>query len=259
MNILVTNDDGIAAPGLWALVRALSAFASVTVAAPHQEQSGVGTAVTLRKALRVRSAVSQVPGVKAYSIEGTPADSVALGLTRLADENIDLLFSGINNGANLGDNVLISGTVGAARHGHAYGYHSIAISVDAFDNPHLDTAAAVAVLMAKRVKSFSTPSKIFLNINLPDLPLEQIRGLEITRLAATSHTDDVEEAHEGDLTYYRLLRRRADGTAAEKTDLWALEQGYISITPLNVNLTDCFEMPVMDGLFSDLFEELRRG
>jgi 5'-nucleotidase len=259
MNILVTNDDGISAQGLWTLVKALSQISRVTVVAPYREQSGVGTAVTLRQALRVRSAISPVPDVAAYSVEGTPADSVTLGLTKLADNKIDLVISGINHGANLGDNVLISGTVGAARHGHLHDLHSFAISVDSLDNPYLDTAAELAVLLAKRIDSILLSSKIFLNVNLPNLPLEQIGGLEITRLAIASHTDEVEEAYDGGLTYYRLIRQRTDRKVDNRTDLWALEQGYISITPLHANLTDSKELPVLDGLCSGLFQELRQS
>jgi len=258
MKILVTNDDGIFAQGLWTLVKALKKIAQVIVVAPHEEQSGIGTAVTLRHPLRVQRAKPLVPEVETYSVEGTPADSVILGLTKLVKNKIDLVISGINHGPNLGDNVLISGTVGAALQGYLHGFPAIAISVDALDNPYLDTAAELAALLAKRIESNSLPVNIFLNVNLPNLPLAQIKGLEITRLASGSHTDAVEEGHDGKQSYYQLIRQRIDKAADNKTDVWAIEQGNISITPLHTNLSNNPSPPIPDSLCSDLLQELQK-
>ncbi len=258
MKILVTNDDGIFTQGLWTLVKALKEIAQVIVVAPDREQSGIGTAVTLRQPLRVQRAEPLVPEIETYSVEGTPADSVILALGKLAKNKIDLVVSGINHGLNLGDNVLISGTVGAAWQGYLRGFPALAISADALDNPYLDTAAELAALLAKRIESNSLPTNILLNVNLPNLPLARIKGLEITRLASGSHTDAVEEGHDGKQRCYQLIRQRIDKTADNRTDIWAIEQGNISITPLHTNLVNNPSPPIPDSLCSELLRELQK-
>ncbi len=257
MKILVTNDDGILAPGLWTLVKALKKIAQVTVVAPDREQSAIGTAVTLRQPLRVQRVRPLVPEVETYSVEGTPADSVILALAKLVKNRIDLVVSGINHGANLGDDVLISGTVSAALHGYLHGFPAVAISIDGVDSPHLDTAAELAALLARRIESNSLPANILLNVNLPDLPSDQIKGVEITRLASGSHTDEVEEGHDGRRKYYWLLRQKINKDADKQTDIWAIEQGSISITPLYSNLLNIPSPPIPDSLCSDLLRELQ--
>ena len=259
MKILVTNDDGIFAQGLWTLTKALKKIAQVIVVAPDRQQSGVGTAVTLHQLLRVQRVEPPVPGVETYTVEGTPADSVIMALTKLAKDKIDLVVSGINHGPNLGDDVLISGTVSAALHSYQHGLPAIAISVDAKDNPYLDTAAELAALLAKRIESNSFPANIFLNVNVPNLPLPQIKGLEITRLACSSHTDSVEEGHYGKNMYYHLIRHRTNKAADVKTDIWAIEQGIISVTPLHTNLSSYPQSLIQDSLCSDLLQELKQG
>jgi len=259
MKILVTNDDGISAQGLWALVRALKKIAEVIVVAPDRERSGIGTAVTLNRPLRVQSAKPLVPEVETYSVEGTPADCVILALTKLVKDKIDLVVSGINHGPNVGDNVLISGTVGAALQGYLQGIPTVAISVDSLDNPYLDTAAELAALLAKRIESNSLPANIFLNVNLPNLPLARIKGLEITRLASGSHTDTVEEGYGGKQKYYQFIRQKIDKVAEDKTDVRAIEHGSISITPLHTNLVNNPSPSIPDSLCSNLLQELKRG
>jgi len=171
MKILVTNDDGIFAEGLWILVKELRSIARVVVVAPDREQSAIGTAVTLRQPLRVQKVRSMVPEIETYSVEGTPADSVILALGKLVKDKIDLVVSGINHGANLGDDVLISGTVGAALQGYLRGLPALAISVTLGDNLHLDNAAKLATVLAKKIESNALPTSILLNVNLPNLPL----------------------------------------------------------------------------------------
>ena len=258
MKVLVTNDDGILAQGLWTLVKALQKIAKVIVVAPYTEQSGIGTAVTLRQPLRVQRAEPLVPEIETYSVEGTPADSVILALGKLAKNKIDLVVSGINQGPNLGDDVLISGTVGAALQGYLHGFHSIAISVDAWENPYFAAAAELAALLAKRIESNPLPTNIFLNVNLPNLPPTQIKGLEITRLANISHSNTVEEENGSKEGYYRLIRQRTDNAADNKTDIRAIEQGNISITPLHANLSNNPSSPILDNLCSDLLQELQK-
>jgi len=258
MRILVTNDDGIFAQGLWRLVKELNNIARVVVVAPDREQSAIGTAVTLHQPLRAQKVRPLVPKVETYLVEGTPADSVILALGRLVKDKIDLVVSGINQGLNLGEDVLISGTVGAALQGYLRGLPALAISVDAVNSLHLDNGAKLAALLAKKIDANALPNNIFLNINLPNLPLSKIRGAKITRLATSSHTDTVEERHDGKRKYYWLVRQEVNKATDETTDIWAIEQGNISITPLHTNLLDRPSPPLPDSLCSDLLKELQK-
>jgi len=257
MEILLTNDDGIFAPGLWRLARELKQIARVVVVAPDREQSGLGTAVTLRQPLRVQKVRPLVPEVEAYSVEGTPADSVILALGKLLENQIDLVISGINSGPNLGDDVLISGTVGAALQGYLRGFPTLAISIASIDNLYLDNAARLATLLAKKIGTGSLPGDIFLNINLPSLPLGKIKGVRVTKLASKSHIDTVEEGHDGRKAYYWLVRQKTNKDANKKTDIWAIEEGNISITPLHTELLSKPSPLIPDSLCSDLLQELR--
>ena len=259
MRILVTNDDGIFAPGLWTLVKELKNIAQVVVVAPDREQSAIGTAVTLRQPLRVQRVRPLVPEVETYSVEGTPADSVILALGKLVKNKIDLVISGINQGPNLGDDVLISGTVGAALQGYLRGLPALAISVAAADSLYLDNAARLATLLAKKIDSNSLPTNIFLNINLPSLPLVKIKGVKITRLASGSYTNTVEERFDGQREYYWVVRQKTNTDADRKTDIWAIEQGNISITPLHTNLGNKPSPLILNSLWSNLLQELQKA
>ena len=257
MKVLVTNDDGIMAAGLWALVKELKTVADVLVAAPDGERSACGTAVTLRQTLRVSKIEPSVPGIEAYAVSGTPSDCVILALGNLAKSPIDLVVSGINQGKNLGDDVLISGTVGAALQGYLHGSSALAMSVDKESSPHhFDTAARLAVLLAKKV--FSSPSRIFLNVNLPDLPAEKIKGIEVTLLAHKCHINTVEEGSDETGRYYRLIRERVRTTSEKRTDVWAIDHGSISITPLFANLYTRPPSAIFRNLGAALLQELRK-
>lgn len=258
MRILITNDDGIFAPGLWTLVKELKNIAQVVVVAPDREQSATGTAVTLHQPLRVQRVRPLVAEVETYSVEGTPADSVILALGKLVKSKIDLVVSGINQGPNLGDDVLISGTVGAALQGYLRGFPAFAISVAAVDSVYLDNAARLATLLAKKIDSNSLPTNILLNVNLPNLSLVKIKGAKITRLASGSYTNTVEERFDGKREYYWVVRQKIDTDADEKTDIWAIEQGNISITPLHTNLLNKSSPSIPDSLCSDLLQELQK-
>jgi len=257
MMILVTNDDGILADGLWVLAKELKNIAQVVVVAPDREQSAIGTAVTLRQPLRAHRIRPVVPEVDTYSIEGTPSDCVILALNKLVKNKIDMVISGINQGANLGDDVLISGTVGAALQGYLRGLPALAISIEAVDSHHLDTAARLAALLVKWLGSSAVPNNVFLNVNLPNLPLADIRGIKITRLASGFHTDTVEEGNDRKRQYYWLVRRKTDKVADNQTDVWAVEQGNISITPLHANLLNRLAPAIPGNLCSELLQGLR--
>lgn len=246
MRILVTNDDGIYAMGLWALVGALKEVGEVVVVAPDREQSAVGSSVTLHHPLRAREIKPLVKGIKSYCVEGTPADCVILALGNLLDSRIDLVFSGINDGSNLGDDVIISGTVGAALQAYLKGIPSVALAVGALKDVHFDAAARLAVVLARIMEAL--PKEILLNINLPNLPLDQIQGIEVTRLGRRSYSDEIKEGHDGKRKYYWIVRGKPDWLPEEGTDIWALTKDKISITPLHGDLTSPQARSLLKGL-----------
>lgn len=259
MKILATNDDGISAEGLRTLVRELRSFAEVIVVAPDRERSAIGTAVTLRQPLRAKQVKPLVPEVETYAVEGTPADSVLLALGNLVKGKVDLVISGINQGFNLGDDVHISGTVGAALQGYLHGFSSLAISTDRENNQYLDTAAKLAALLAKRIAADSLPSGVFLNVNLPNLPLAKISSAQVTRLASESHINTVEEGDDDTGKYYRLVRQRLNKGNEDKTDVGTIERGSISITPLHTSLAGKLPPLTIDNLCADLLQELQKS
>lgn len=257
MKILVTNDDGIYARGLWALVDRLKEVGEVVVMAPDRQQSGVGTAVTLHQPLRVNKIRPLVAEVEAYSIEGTPADSVILALGTLT--GIGMVLSGINEGPNLGNDVLISGTVGAALQGYFHRLPSMALSVGALEDAHFEAASKLAVQLANRIVANSLPQGLLFNINVPNLPLDEIEGVEITKLAERSYLDMIKEGHDGRRKYYWIVRGKPQWNFDEGTDIWALEKGRISITPLHSNLTSARGISLLKELCDSIFQELRSG
>ena len=256
MKILVTNDDGILSEGLWTLVRELKNIAEVMVVAPDREQSAVGTAVTLRQPLRIQKINPLVPEIEAYSTDGTPSDSVILALGKLLKGRIDMVVSGINLGLNLGEDVHISGTVGAALQGYFRSCPALAISAPYGNEPSLNIAARVAAILVKRMGSASLPPKILLNVNLPDESLPEITGAKITRLARESHINTVEEDNRGRQKHYWLVRERATRANEDSTDISAIEQGNISITPLYFSSTDKPPQNILNSLCLDLLQEL---
>lgn len=259
MKILVTNDDGIAARGLWALVRELRKVAEVVVVAPDRDQSGIGTAVTLHHPVRISPVPSAVTGVETYSVEGTPADTVILALKTLLKDGVDMVFSGINEGSNLGNDVLISGTVSAALQGYFYGLPSVAIAVSAIKRTRFDVAARFGALIAQQVAEGKMSQRFLLNINLPNLPLGKITGIELTRLGERSYMDNIKAGHDGKRKYYWIVRGKPDWKEVEGTDIWALGQNKISITPLHSDLSSELQLKQLRKVFSPLFQELRKS
>jgi 5'-nucleotidase len=258
MKILVTNDDGIFADGLIALVKELKSIAEVIVVAPDRELSAMGTTVSLHQPVRTKKSTPVANGVESYAVEGTPADCVILALGKLSKGKIDLLVSGINRGANLGDDVIISGTVGAALQGSRHGLPSLAVSVAIGDKLYFDDAAKFAALLVKKFDSGVLPNDICLNVNLPNLPAAKIKGVKLTYPARFSHTDTIEERYNNGRQYYWFVRQRINKTLDEKTDTWALEQGNISISPLFTSQPDRALPSLPDSLCSDLFNEFRQ-
>ena len=239
MQILVTNDDGVYADGLWALVKELQHIGKVTVSAPDRDQSGVGTAVSLRQPLRLKEIKAPLTNVQAYSVEGTPGDAVILALRHAVKDSVDLVVSGINEGPNLGNDVFISGTIGAALQGYFYGIPSIAISVAAFEALNFDVAAQAARFLADGFRKKLLPQRLLLNVNVPNLPREKIGGIEITSLGNRNFTDKINQGHDGKRDYFWITRGVPEWDVAAGTDVWALEQNLISINsfpdPANLN------------------------
>ena len=246
--ILVTNDDGIFAPGLWVLAKALTEFDQVVIVAPDRERSAIGTAMTLRRPLRIRQAHSVVSGIEAYAIDGTPGDSVIVATGKLFADRIDLVVSGINEGLNLGDDILISGTVGAALQGYLRNLPSVAISTTSTAESGLKTAARLGALLVQRIKLGELPGNVFLNVNVPDGPPSGINGIAITHPAHKSHLDSVEEGSDGRQNYYWLMRRNISIDLPENTDVAAINRGRASITPLHATLFGHLA-PDMDNAF----------
>jgi len=259
MQILVTNDDGILSPRLWSLAAELKSVARVVVVAPDREQSASGTAVSLRAPLRVQKISPLVSGIEAYSVEGTPCDSVILALGNLIKDDVNLVVSGINQGYNLGDDILISGTVGAALQGYLRGLPSMAISVAAADNSGWENASRLAKLLAHKILDKKLNSDIFLNINLPDLPLACIKGIKITQPAHKTHIDTVEEGHDGRRKYYWLVRQKQNNNTNEDSDFQVLESGYISLTALHNTLFRKTMAEINDNLCFELLQQLKQS
>jgi 5'-nucleotidase len=259
VKILVSNDDGIHSEGLWVLARELSKIAEVVIVAPDREQSAVGTAVSLRKPLRVQKIVPLEPGIEAYSVEGTPSDSVIVGLGKLVPGKIDLVISGINQGSNLGEDVLISGTVGAALAAYLRGFPAIAVScgIECWNLPFIQDTARFTSLLSRRLGSLDLPGNILLNVNMPSIPLAEVKGVKITSLAHKSHINTVEEGHDGRRAYYMLMRESVNHQVDPRTDIRSTLKGNISITPLHLFLNDRLPVTLLEQLTKDILEELK--
>lgn len=258
MKILVTNDDGIKAEGLWMLVGELQKIAPVTVVAPDGERSGIGTAVTLFEPLHVEEINAPLAGVPAYTIDGSPSDCIILALGKLVKDGVGIVVSGINPNLNLGEDVYISGTVGAAMQGYFRGLPALAISAPPGSRVGLEASARVAAILVKKMMA-DQPARIFLNVNVPDLPFEKTRGVKITRLARASHINTVEENEAGTRKQYQLVRERLPEAGSDGTDIQAIMQGDISITPLYTSLLDKPPQRLLKKLQTDLLNELKKG
>ncbi|MDO8670353.1 MAG: 5'/3'-nucleotidase SurE [Dehalococcoidia bacterium] len=235
----------------------LGKVAEIVVIAPDRERSGVGTAVTLHRPLRVRE-LKQGRSAVCYAIDGTPADCVILGLGGLFPGKIDMIFSGINEGANLGNDVLISGTVGAALQGYFYGITSVALSVGSLDNPGFSVAAALAGALVERFKEGRLTDGMLLNVNVPNLPYEEIQGIEITDLAGRSYVDVVKvEKDQRGRSLHWITRGSPEWAIEQGTDIWALRNKRISITPLQSNLAASDRISDLQNICPGLLEHLK--
>lgn len=263
LRIVVTNDDGIHAQGLWVLAGELSKIAEILVVAPDRDQSGTGTSVTLRHPLRVTQIKSPLSKVLAYSVEGTPADSVIIAINSLLKgEKPDFVVSGINEGPNIGDDVFISGTVGAALQGYFYGIPSMALSIASFEALQFGLAAKLARILVDTIRDGRLNHRILLNINLPNTTPDGLNGIEITKLGERNYNDRVELGHDGKREYYWITRGRSEWHLVPGTDIWALEQDKISVTilPFSDGLKNqVLPQQLLSQVFTRLLDEMRKA
>lgn len=233
MKILVSNDDGFLAPGINALVKVLKEIGEVTVVAPDRNRSGASNSLTLDNPLRT------IMGENGFiSVNGTPTDCVHLAVTGLLTEMPDIVVSGINEGSNLSDDVLYSGTVAAATEGRFLGLSAIAVSLAGPKCEHYETAAQVAKQLVLKLRKDPLPKDTILNVNVPDLPLSEIRGFQVTRLG-TRHIAEptIKAVDPRGRKIYWVGQPGPEEDAGPGTDFYAVHTGYVSITPLHLDLT----------------------
>ena len=251
MRILVTNDDGIHSPGLWTVADALTDVGEVVVAAPDRDQSGVGGGFTLLSVVRVQEITPPAEGMRCFSVEGTPADCVILATEALIEEPFDLVVSGINQGSNLGLDILNSGTVGGAFQGYFRNIPTVAVSVASLTDVRFESACQATVALARAVSKNSLPTSSWLNVNLPNVPPERIEGVEITGLGTRPYMENVERGNDGRRTHYWIKHNRpVNAPAVEGTDTWAVRNNRVSITPLDLFFTAGKPAPTL-GLLAD--------
>ncbi len=232
MKILISNDDGVYAPGISVLAQHLSTLGEVIIVAPDRNRSGASNSLTLDSPLRMKKLSED-----RVSVEGTPTDCVHFALAGLLKELPDIVVSGINEGLNLSDDVWYSGTVAAAMEGRFLGLPSIAISL-ANPNQHYETAAYVAGKLVKQLMSDRLPADTILNVNVPDVPVEALKGFEVTRLGKRHRSEPMkEELDPRGHTIYWVGPVGAAADAGPGTDFHAIEMKKVSITPLRVDLT----------------------
>jgi len=247
MRILVANDDGYLAPGLAALADRMRNLGEVFVIAPESNHSGASNSLTLNRPLTVREASNGF-----LYVNGTPTDCVHIALTGLLDERPDLVVSGINNGQNMGDDTIYSGTVAAAMEGYLFGVPSIAFSHVEKGHAHLDAAAQVAAELVARFIRGPLKGPILLNVNIPNRPHDELRGMRVTRLGKRHHSEPVIRAADpqGEPIYW-IGAAGVAKDAGPGTDFHAVENGHVSITPLQIDLTHCGQIePVEQWLGS---------
>ena len=238
--ILVCNDDGIDAPGIIALAWAMDELGEVFVVAPVDEQSAIGHAITVRDPVRARPRTFKVPSgeVPAYAVTGTPADCAKLAVNHLLPRAPDLVVSGINKGPNTAVNVIYSGTVSAATEAAILGVDAIAFSLCSWRTDDYESAARYAEIIARKVLQSGIPSGVLFNVNIPALPFEQIKGVEVTRQAHSRWEESfVERTDPFNEPYYWLSGHFVNLDEGEHTDLEAIEKGFVSLTPLRYDLT----------------------
>ncbi len=233
MRILLSNDDGYFAPGILALAEALDGLGEIVVVAPEQNRSGASNSLTLDRPVSLKQAANGF-----YFVNGTPTDCVHLAVTGMLDYLPDIIVSGINHGANMGDDTIYSGTVAAATEGFLLGIPSIALSLTSFEGNHFATAGRIARELVERFFHDPIPQPVLLNVNVPDIPYGDLSGTEVTRLGRRHKAEPVVRMRSPrNDTVYWVGAAGAAAEAGPGTDFNAIERGCVSITPLQVDLT----------------------
>lgn len=239
MRILLSNDDGYFAPGLSALAEALHGLGEVVVVAPEQNRSGASNSLTLDRPLLLKKAANGF-----HFVNGTPTDCVHLAVTGMLDKLPDIIVSGINHGANMGDDTIYSGTVAAATEGFLLGIPSIAISLTSFEANNFVTAGLVARELVERFIRNPIREPVLLNVNVPDIPHADLKGMEVTRLGRRHKAEPVVKMiSPRQETVYWVGAAGAAADAGPGTDFNAIERGVVSITPLQIDLTHAAQLP----------------
>ncbi len=239
MRILLSNDDGYFAPGLSALADALGDLGEVVVVAPEQNRSGASNSLTLDRPLHLKKAQSGF-----YFVNGTPTDCVHLAVTGMLDAMPDIIVSGVNLGANMGDDTIYSGTVAAATEGYLLGIPSIAISLTSFEGKNFASAGQVARELVERYVRQPLKEPVLLNVNVPDIPYSELKGFEVTRLGRRHKAEPVvKTVSPRNETLYWIGAAGAAADAGPGTDFNAVERGCVSVTPLQIDLTHAGQMP----------------
>ena len=248
MRILVSNDDGYLAPGLQCLADALASLGEVIVVAPDRDRSGASHSLTLRAPIRPRTAENGF-----IHVDGTPADCVHLAVTGLLDPEPDIVVSGINEGSNLGDDVIYSGTVAAAMEGRLSGLPAVAVSLASRRCRHFDTAARVAHRLVKRLAECPLDTNVILNVNVPDVAVGALRGFRATRLGRRHRSEPAIRMNDprGESVYW-VGPSGSEQDAGPGTDFDALRAGFVSVTPLHVDLTRHQSVSPAEGWLSEI-------
>lgn len=241
MRILLSNDDGYFAPGLSVLAEALSGLGEIVVVAPEQNRSGASNSLTLDRPLMLKKAANGF-----HFVNGTPTDCVHLAVTGMLDELPDIIVSGINAGANMGDDTIYSGTVAAATEGFLLGIPAIAVSLTSHECRHFETAGQVARELVERFIADPIREPVLLNVNVPDVPPGDLKGTEVTRLGRRHKAEPVVKmVSPRRETVYWIGAAGAAADAGPGTDFNAVDRGFASITPLQIDLTHAAQMPAI--------------
>jgi len=239
LNILISNDDGIYSQGLYELAKRISVLGKVTVVAPDKEQSAIGHAITMHQPLRCRKIKLHDLDIDAWWVNGTPADCVKLGVETILSVKPDLIIPGINDGENLGTDIIYSGTVSAAIEGSMFNIPSIALSYARHCGADFSAPAEIAVQVIQQVLDHKEKDNMLLNINIPETEgIEFLKGVKVTRLGVKKYRNNFEERKDprGN-SYYWLAGELIQDEIGEDTDIYAVRNGYVSITPIHIDLS----------------------
>jgi len=248
MKILISNDDGVQAPGIHSLEHAMRDLGDVSVVAPERNRSGASNSLTLDNPIR---AIPQENGF--IAVDGTPTDCVHLAITGLLDGEPDMVIAGINAGANLGDDVLYSGTVAAAMEGRFLGYPAIAVSLVGESLQHYETAAKVSKLIVTRLKQHPLPADTILNVNVPDIPWEDIQGIQSTRLGHRHKSEPVIKVNDPrGRPIYWVGPPGGEQDSGPGTDFHAIRENCVSVTPIHIDLTQYSALDTVASWLKDI-------